>query len=80
MKEKLKSYSFWVGLIASIMLVVKFVAESFGVKIPEDSINGIINGVLGVLCVIGVINKPTANAPSVDSNTENVETDNEIDK
>lgn len=56
--EKFKSYSFWVGLIASIMLVVKFVAESFGFSIPEDSINSIVNGVLGILCVIGVINKP----------------------
>ena len=29
MKQKLKNYSFWVGLSASIMLVVKFVAENF---------------------------------------------------
>ena len=70
--EKFKSYSFWVGLIASIMLVVKFIAESFGFSIPEDSINSIVNGVLGILCVIGVINKPT----KLDNKEENVDIKN----
>ena len=59
MKQKLKSYSFWVGLVASIMLVVKFIAESFGFKINEEAINSIVNSILGVLTVFGVINKPT---------------------
>ena len=70
--EKFKSYSFWVGLIASIMLVVKFIAESFGFSIPEDSINSIVNGVLGILCVIGVINKPA----KLDNKEENVDIKN----
>ena len=56
--EKLKSYSFWVGLVASIMIVVKFVAESFGFTIPEENIDSIVNGVLGILTVMGVVNKP----------------------
>lgn len=59
MKQKLKSYSFWVGLVASIMLVVKFIAESFGFKINEEVINSVVNSILGVLTVFGVINKPT---------------------
>lgn len=59
MKQKLKSYSFWVGLVASIMLVVKFIAESFGFKINEEAINSVVNSILGVLTVFGVINKPT---------------------
>lgn len=74
MKEKLKSYSFWVGLIASIMLVVKFVAESFGLSINEESIDTVVNSILGILTVFGVINKPKE---KIDSN-ENV--DNVDDK
>lgn len=59
MKQKLKNYSFWVGLSASIMLVVKFVAENFGFKIDENLINNIINSILGILTILGVINSPT---------------------
>ena len=61
MKEKLKNYSFWVGLTASIMLVVKFVAENFGFKIDENLVNNIINSILGILTILGVINSPTKN-------------------
>ena len=59
MKQKLKNYSFWVGLSASIMLVVKFIAENFGFKIDENLINNIVNSILGVLTILGVINSPT---------------------
>lgn len=58
MKEKLKNYSFWVGLTASIMLAVKFVAENFGFKIDENLINNIVNSILGILTILGVINNP----------------------
>lgn len=61
MKEKLKNYSFWVGLVASIMLVVKFIAESFGFSIDEEVVNNVVNAILGVLTVVGVINKPKQN-------------------
>ena len=61
MKEKLKNYSFWVGLTASIMLVVKFVTENFGFKIDENLVNNIINSILGILTILGVINSPTKN-------------------
>ncbi len=59
MKQKLKNYSFWVGLSASIMLVAKFVAENFGFKIDENLVNNIINSILGILTILGVINNPT---------------------
>ena len=68
--EKLKSYSFWVGLVASIMIVVKFVAESFGFTIPEENIDSIVNGVLGILTVMGVVNKPVK---SQDNNNATVD-------
>lgn len=72
MKEKLKSYSFWVGLIASIMLVVKFVAESFGLSINEESIDTVVNSILGILTVFGVINKPKEKNDS-NENVDNVD-------
>ena len=68
--EKLKSYLFWVGLVASIMIVVKFVAESFGFTIPEENIDSIVNGVLGILTVMGVVNKPVK---SQDNNNATVD-------
>ena len=73
--NKLKNYSFWVGFIASIMIVIKFVAESFGFSIPEDNINSIVNGVLGILTVVGVINKPAKS----DANNASQEDAEEID-
>ena len=68
MKDKFKSYSFWVGLVASIMLVVKFLAEQFGFKIDEEEINNFVNSILGILTVLGVINNPTKNEDNKEVN------------
>lgn len=76
--EKLRSYSFWVGLVSGLLLVVKFVAESFGFSIPEDNINSIVNSVLSILTILGVINKPPKKES--DTNTEDIEENTDIDK
>lgn len=80
MKQKLKNYSFWVGLSASIMLVVKFIAENFGFKIDENLINNIINSVLGILTIFGVVNAPVKQTEDdynveIENSTSNAEDD-----
>lgn len=83
MKQKLKNYSFWVGLSASIMLVVKFIAENFGFKIDENLINNIVNSILGVLTILGVINSPTkqnlTNETSLSEQVDNKVLENDVD-
>lgn len=78
MKEKFKSYSFWVGLVTCIMLVIKFIAENFGFKIDEDAINNIINGVLGLLVILGVVNKPNNKSDLLSSSEENESIDDNV--
>ena len=78
MKDKLKNYSFWVGLVACIMLVVKLLAENFGFKINEEDINNIVNSVLGLLVILGVINNPTSkNTSTVDESLSTEENEKE---
>lgn len=75
MKEKLKTYSFWVGLVASVMLVVKFVAENFGFKIDEDLVNNVVNSILGILTIFGVINAPSSSTNNTKQDNLNMESD-----
>ena len=58
MKSKFKSYSFWMSLTASIILVLNTLGETFGFTINETAINAIVNSVCGVLVVLGVITMP----------------------
>ncbi len=54
MKEKIKSMSFWVGLIGSIFLIL----GAFGVEIGDETANSVINAVCSMLVVFGIVSPP----------------------
>lgn len=74
MKEKLKSYSFWVSVASAIMAVLQIVFA----KLEIDVFNELTTAFLGVLVVTGIIDKPKG-----ENDTPNVNTDehnNQIDE
>lgn len=54
MKEKIKSLSFWAGIIGSIFLML----GAFGVEIGDDTANAVINAVCSLLVVLGIAAPP----------------------
>ena len=55
MKQKLKSYSFWVGILSGIGLIAKEILDATGIAIEQALIDQIVSVVLAVACVSGVI-------------------------
>lgn len=78
LKNRLKSYSFWLGIISAILLVVK---SLFKIDINMEYANETITAILGALVVAGIISYPTEkidNDTDLDDNnsTDNNNTDN----
>lgn len=57
-KEKIKTYSFWTGLSASVVLLVNAIAKCFGFSIDDQLIEDIIMSICGVLVALGFVCAP----------------------
>ena len=58
MKDRMKSYSFWVGLSGAIVAFVSAIGKAVGFIPNEELISSIILGFAGVLVALGVVSKP----------------------
>ncbi|MDE6201646.1 MAG: hypothetical protein K2M47_07235 [Clostridiales bacterium] len=73
MIERLKSTSFWAGLIGAVFLIL----GAFGVEIGDEVASTVINGVCSALIMLGIA-APPANAKQNadgDDSTESKEDD-----
>ncbi|MBQ7351614.1 MAG: hypothetical protein IJW59_01935 [Clostridia bacterium] len=69
MKEKIKTLSFWLGVGASIILILDCVSEIFGFAIKSEIVQNIIVTICSVLVLLGVITKKNI-GDSIDSTSE----------
>lgn len=83
-KNKIKSYSFWTGLSAAVIMLANAIAKCFGFSINDQMIEDIIMSICGVLVAFGVvclpIKKDTEETTKIDenSNEEIVENYNDL--
>ena len=75
LKDKVKTYSFWISLVSAVLIIVRVVGEHFGWFINESFIMDIVTGVCGVLVLLGILSSPTQNTTSETKNMENTITD-----
>ncbi|MDE6604417.1 MAG: hypothetical protein K2K85_00145 [Clostridia bacterium] len=65
MKEKLKSYEFWVSIVSAVMVVL----QSISLKFDLPYIQEIVMGFLGVLAVAGIVKKDPPTDDTYDGNS-----------
>lgn len=69
-KQKLKSYKFWISASSALFLVCEAVLKIFGVTISEDSFMTVINAVLGVFVLLGIVSVPKKSEKTDEENNE----------
>ena len=74
-KEKVKSYSFWVSLASAIVLILQVIGSKFGFYVDARLASDIITSACSVLVITGIIVTPTAKNGVV-FETENTSNDN----
>lgn len=59
LKEKAKTYSFWVSLVSIALIIFRTVIEQFNLNISQNLVTSIITGVCGLLVLFGLISSPS---------------------
>ena len=57
-KNRLKTYSFWVSLASAVLLLIQSVGKPLGLVLNEELYMSIVNSVLGVFVVLEIISHP----------------------
>ena len=70
-KEKIKTYSFWTGLSAVVVLLCNSIAKCFGFSIDDGLIEDIIMSICGVLVAVGFVCAPKSQKTDT-TNTEEI--------
>ena len=55
MKNKFRTYSFWMSVCAAVVLIINNVAKVAGFSFDNETFMAIIDGICGVLVVFGVL-------------------------
>ncbi len=59
MKNRIKTYSFWVSLSGAVVVLIQAIGRAAGFIPNADIINNIIMSIAGILVVFGIVSSPT---------------------
>lgn len=59
LRDKIKSYSFWVSLASAIILILKNLGNRFGFSVDETMISDLFTALCSILVLLGIIVVPT---------------------
>lgn len=58
LKDKMKTYNFWISLVSAILLVARIIADKFNFEIDSSLVMDITTGLCGIFVVLGIISAP----------------------
>lgn len=80
LKDKIKSYSFWVSIASAVILILKVLGNRFGFTVDESMVSDIFTALCSVLVLLGIIVIPQSpsqtNSTNRDKNQQLEETIN----
>lgn len=67
-KDKMKTYNFWISLVSAILLVARIVANKFNFEIDSSLVMDITTGMCGIFVVLGIISAPQKTVTKIVNN------------
>lgn len=62
LKDRIKTYSFWVSLSSAIFLLLKLLGQQFNFNVDEGLFSDIFTTLCGILVILGIIAPPASKA------------------
>ena len=72
LKDKIKTYNFWISLISAVLIIVRIIGEHFGWFINEGLIMDILTGVCGIFVLLGILSSPAKKDESMEETIKNL--------
>ena len=57
LKERMKHYNFWVALTMAVIILLNTLKDAFGFNLDDKIVNDIIMAILGIMVVLGFVQK-----------------------
>ena len=71
LRDKIKSYSFWVSLTSAIILILKILGTRFGFVVDETMVSDLFTALCSILVLLGII-VPPQNISNISPKTTNI--------
>jgi len=72
-KDKMKTYNFWISLVSAILLIVRVVGDKYGFSVDSGLVMDITTGVCGIFVILGIISVPQKAIDKLQNNNKNSE-------
>ena len=59
LRDKIKSYSFWVSIASAVILILKVLGNRFGFTVDESMISDLFTALCSILVLLGIIVVPS---------------------
>ena len=69
-KDKMKTYNFWISLVSAILLIVQVIGDKYGFSVDSGLVIDITTGVCGIFVILGIISTPQKNQTNITKNEE----------
>jgi len=61
LKDKAKTYNFWISLVSAVVLIVRIVGNKFNIFIDTTLIMDITTGLCSIFVILGILSAPKSN-------------------
>ena len=82
LKDKAKTYNFWISLVSAVILIVRIIGDKFNIFIDTTLLMDITTGLCSIFVVLGILSAPkatnTVKNTNIIENIKNVISNNEI--
>lgn len=72
-KDKMKTYNFWISLVSAVLLLVRIIGDNYGFQVDSALVMDITTGVCGIFVILGIISVPQKSISSVKNPINNGE-------
>lgn len=62
MKNRIKTYAFWVALSSAVVILLQSIGKLFGFEVESSTIENVIMSICGVLIVLGIVSNSGDNS------------------
>ncbi|MBQ8451559.1 MAG: hypothetical protein IJ538_02150 [Clostridia bacterium] len=82
LKDRIKTYNFWVSLSSAIFLIVKVLGQKFNFNVDEGIFSDVVTSLCGILVLLGIIappNKKQEPEEKIVTETDDIQNSNDFE-
>ena len=73
LKDKMKTYNFWISLVSAVLLIVRILGDTYGFSVDAGLVMDLTTGVCGIFVILGIISVPQKNEINKINKVENMD-------